>query len=1025
MLEDVADDIAELKMLLAIAQRRRVRRLLESEITELDAVSAAQTINARDNQGHKDLIPMEKGEAEAEPVPNNNGPDVDAPDVDRIPDIISSQRAGARLIDKRMADSMIQYELLRDQLQRLHSTRGTEIEAAKQEVVQDRCCVCLDDLGCSAFVTKTACGHIMHAMCLVESLADGTIKGCPMCRTDVSQLAGNDMSGELFRFMCQFRMNADMVQSCTRTQKKEILRELDSCGQEAVELKKWSVQRLLRPSEQTERRLALKLRLFNVRKRLQLLEQFSYANNEGFRDICKQIGNNLGKELEDCCMSDFAKRMDCFCDVGASAEYVRIADRLASAFKTSGVERAEIEAHEKMLRMPLRKGIALPSFVQAHFSSTLDEWLAGCQAYSILWTRKGDKFVAKREFTTQARKEALRKARHDDKTFSSESMRFEFPVNGNGPIATSARTKTETVITDFSNMNRRELAKEFGIKKIHFVPLPDGSVVEYGTPSDEDVQLPELVELSTMALDAAKLSFHSHAQASASLTVSLAKSRFISQGGKASEETAARTDSLGFPESPDKPQTRDDSAVSWTDSLVSALQYARSMAPGLPRSSSLRDIEGCQAYSILWTRKGDKFVAKREFTTQARKEALRKARHDDKTFSSESMRFEFPVNGNGPIATSARTKTETVITDFSNMNRRELAKEFGIKKIHFVPLPDGSVVEYGTPSDEDVQLPELVELSTMALDAAKLSFQGRMQASASLTVSLAKSRFMDETPPASPENPLPRNDSLTGLVSSLQYALSMTPGLPRSSSLSDISGILSSLSGAGTGAATSPPARSSWSHRPPPAENQNRRNTLSGQSEEGENDFGGPVAIQDLSEEALSNKSTNPVGNSNVFPSRLSRSVSWPDMTSEAADQLSNLAPLLPMYNQQVRGDPTDNASSAARPSSNKKAYENKFWALEQKLESELGSQDLDQSYLLAKSRLPVDSPYVGSFHRFFVGMVFEFMCVCLRICRRFYIILRLSNVDLVYTYVRVDVQTASFHSPSCARVLPALGMTV
>jgi hypothetical protein len=333
------------------------------------------------------------------------------------------------------------------------------------------------------------------------------------------------------------------------------------------------------------------------------------------------------------------------------------------------------------------------------------------------------------------------------------------------------------------------------------------------------------------------------------------------------------------------------------------------------------------------------------------------------------------------------------------MNRRELAKEFGIKKIHFVPLPDGKgVVEYGTPSNEDVQLPELVELSTMALDAAKLSFQGRMQASASLTVSLAKSRFMDETPPASPENPLPRNDSLTGLVSSLQYALSMTPGLPRSSSLSDISGILSSLSGASTGAATSRPARSTLSHRPPPGEND------FGHDAAGTNAsamLGGPVVIQDLSEDVLSNKSTNDVGNSNVFPSRLSRSVSWPDMTSEAADQLSNLAPLLPIYNQQVPGDPTDDASSAAGPSSYKKTNENKFWALEQKLESELGSPDLDQSFLLAKSRLPVDSPYVGSFHRFFVGLVFEFMCVCLCICRRFYI---MSNVDLVYRFVRVDV---------------------
>ena len=40
-----------------------------------------------------------------------------------------------------------------------------------------------------------------------------------------------------------------------------------------------------------------------------------------------------------------------------------------------------------------------------------------------------------------------------------------------------------------------ELAKEFGIKKIHFVPV-DGGVLEYGTPSSEEVVLLELLGLT-------------------------------------------------------------------------------------------------------------------------------------------------------------------------------------------------------------------------------------------------------------------------------------------------------------------------------------------------------------------------------------------------------------------------------------------------------------------------------------------------------------------------------------------------
>lgn len=148
-----------------------------------------------------------------------------------------------------------------------------------------------------------------------------------------------------------------------------------------------------------------------------------------------------------------------------------------------------------------------------------------------------------------------------------------------------------------------------------------------------------------------------------------------------------------------------------------------------------------QAYSILWVRQDDKFVAAKEFTTDARKEALFKVRGDTKTFSSESMRFSFAATGDGPIATSARTGKETVVTDFNKMVRRDLAREFGISKIHLVPLPDGSVVEYGTPSKEDVPLSELVKLSAMAMDAASLSWHGRAQASVKLTTSVVKSRL--------------------------------------------------------------------------------------------------------------------------------------------------------------------------------------------------------------------------------------------------------------------------------------------
>ena len=341
-----------------------------------------------------------------------------------------------------------------------------------------------------------------------------------------------------------------------------------------------------------------------------------------------------------------------------------------------------------LIGSPLQRAqLRCPAFVRAPMpgvtsNSVSSKPASTCQAYALLWVRKGDKFVVAREFTTDARKEALRRARQDDKTFSSESRQYAFPVEGDGPIATSARTQKETIVTDFSKMVRRNLAQEFGIKKVHFVPLPDGSVIEYGTPSSEDVQLAELVELSAMALSAAPLDdIRSRAQAAQTLTAS------VTQAHKTPSQ--------------------------------------------------------CQAYSILWVRKGNTFVVAKEFTTEARKEALRKLRRDDKTFSSESRRFSLASNGNGPIATSARTQKETVVTDTSRISlsmisRRDLAKEFGIKKIHFVPLPDGSVIEYGTPNAEDVAMSELVEVTSMALAGASFATQeGRNQAARSLQQSVA------------------------------------------------------------------------------------------------------------------------------------------------------------------------------------------------------------------------------------------------------------------------------------------------
>ena len=70
-----------------------------------------------------------------------------------------------------------------------------------------------------------------------------------------------------------------------------------------------------------------------------------------------------------------------------------------------------------------------------------------------------------------------------------------------------------------------------------------------------------------------------------------------------------------------------------------------------------------------------------------------------------------------------RTGKEQELTDTSKMARAALAKEFGIKRITFVPLPDGSVIEYGSPSYEEAELLKLLTLLIQELAVVPTFFK--------------------------------------------------------------------------------------------------------------------------------------------------------------------------------------------------------------------------------------------------------------------------------------------------------------
>ena len=140
---------------------------------------------------------------------------------------------------------------------------------------------------------------------------------------------------------------------------------------------------------------------------------------------------------------------------------------------------------------------------------------------------------------------------------------------------------------------RSKLAKEFGIKKIHFVPVEDG-VLECGTPSSEDVELGEYLGLITSELKAS-----SHVLMDCTLN--------------GCGEQSVRT----------KRQMRR------TISMDSLDQFMKGTMTAIAPIGA--------TYSILWRVQNGVFVVAEEYTTEARKKALRQVRGDDKTFSSESV----------------------------------------------------------------------------------------------------------------------------------------------------------------------------------------------------------------------------------------------------------------------------------------------------------------------------------------------------------------------------------------------------
>jgi len=124
--------------------------------------------------------------------------------------------------------------------------------------------------------------------------------------------------------------------------------------------------------------------------------------------------------------------------------------------------------------------------------------------------------------------------------------------------------------------------------------------------------------------------------------------------------------------------------------------------PALPTAAMREAFEDLGAkYAMLWSEKGGEFSVAADYKIPERVAALRAKRGDDKSYITESRAMKFPAAGDAYVAAAARGGEslfcQKAATD-EKLERRELAKEFSVSSINFVPV-EGGVLECGIPTE--------------------------------------------------------------------------------------------------------------------------------------------------------------------------------------------------------------------------------------------------------------------------------------------------------------------------------------
>mmetsp|Transcript_12712 Transcript_12712/g.29303 ORF Transcript_12712/g.29303 Transcript_12712/m.29303 type:complete len:324 (-) Transcript_12712:995-1966(-) len=212
--------------------------------------------------------------------------------------------------DARFTKGIVRYKDLKDHMKNMQKAKyAAQLPERRSRFLEEECSICLETLGPASDVTQTACKHMFHTFCLVETLGNGICTSCPLCRTEVEKLVPGGIDGQSLKLIAKLRINIDAAQWCHKSILDEIQAKAGSCQQQLESV--W-VRKYVPFTGQKRKRLRQQIQ--TLIDQLELLVRFSHINVKGFTKICQKIDKKLSNGLAANIMEKYVKKMSYYVD---------------------------------------------------------------------------------------------------------------------------------------------------------------------------------------------------------------------------------------------------------------------------------------------------------------------------------------------------------------------------------------------------------------------------------------------------------------------------------------------------------------------------------------------------------------------------------------------------------------------------------------------------------------------------------------------------------------------------------------